>query len=119
MLQLQIESGEVSDGYHTFNELYLHRTILFICLMAHNKKIAWKSKLHSDGSMFPNMFIAGLNIPNIGTVTYHLDMIWFNKTGDKIKELEKAPEWDGHTTEEVFMRLSKFMGQIIHWEDRA
>jgi hypothetical protein len=56
------DMGEVSDGYHTFNELYEHRITLFITLCnvieaaklngtfsQLNSHIAWKSKKHSDG----------------------------------------------------------------------
>ena len=52
--------GEFSDGYHTFNELYHHRAILFsvICNMFPEK--AWKSKLHDTGYMFDGMFIVGI-----------------------------------------------------------
>ena len=43
-------SGEFSDGHHTINELYHHRTILFAVLCSKNQNIAWKSKKHHDGS---------------------------------------------------------------------
>ncbi len=46
------DMGEVSDGNHTFNELYMHRTTLFNIILCQNKDKAWKSKLHDDGTMF-------------------------------------------------------------------
>ena len=57
------DMGEVSDGYHTFNELYDHRAILFSVICNQNSDIAWKSKLHEDGTMYDGMFIVGMNIP--------------------------------------------------------
>lgn len=47
--------GNLSDGYHTFNELYHHRAILFsvVCNLFPDK--AWKSKLHDTGDMFDGM----------------------------------------------------------------
>lgn len=43
------DMGEVSDGYHTFNQLYHQRAILFAAIVNQNKDIAWKSYKHSDG----------------------------------------------------------------------
>lgn len=95
--------GDFSDGYHTFNELYHHRAVLFsvICNMFPEK--AWKSKLHDTGDMFEGMFIVGIETEQ-GQATYHYDIepYWdmFN-----VKELEKAPKWDGHTPSDAIGRI--------------
>jgi hypothetical protein len=97
--------GEFSDGYHTFDELYLHRCVLFSVICNQNKSNAWKSKKHYDGEMYPEMFIVGLNTP-YGQCTYHYDIKcwdWF-----QVPELECAPKWDGHTSEDVIERLKLF-----------
>ena len=97
--------GEFSDGYHTFNELYHHRAVLFsvICNMFPNK--AWKSKLHDTGDMFDGMFIVGIETEQ-GQATYHYDIepYW---DMFKVKELAKAPKWDGHTPSEAIERIGK------------
>lgn len=66
-----MDMGEISDGYHTFNELYHHRAVLFSVICNANKEIAWKSKAHADGTMFDGMFIVGINTrkDNILTIT--------------------------------------------------
>lgn len=91
--------GDLSDGYHTFNELYHHRAVLFSVICNANKEISWKSKLHDDGKMYNGMFIVGINTPN-GSATYHynIDPYWEMY---KVKELERAPKWDGHTAEDT------------------
>lgn len=33
--------GDFSDGYHTFNELYHQRAVLFATIVNQNKDIAW------------------------------------------------------------------------------
>ncbi|WP_436351294.1 hypothetical protein [Escherichia coli] len=38
--------GEVSDGYHTFNELYAHRVRLFSSLMHAYAELSWWSRKH-------------------------------------------------------------------------
>jgi hypothetical protein len=96
-------TGETSDGYHTFNELYEHRHILFLSVLCANKDRAWRSKLHADGTMFDGWFIAGLNT-EIGAATYHLpERMWC--LFDQIKTLDKAPEFDGHTAGDTLVRL--------------
>ena len=96
----------VTDTYHSFDELYGHRVMLFIALMKSHKNISWKSRLHSDGSSFPDWFIAGMNLPD-GDITYHIpDRFW--NTVDDIEHREKAPEWDGHTSDDVVRRLNNW-----------
>ena len=97
------DKGEISDGYHTFNELYDHRAKLFSVICNMNPLIAWKSKKHSDGSMYDGMFIVGINTPE-GPATYHY---YIDKYWDlfKVKELDYAPEWDGHTSEDAINRI--------------
>lgn len=111
--------GDLSDGYHTFNELYHHRAVLFsvICnLMPHR---AWKSKLHDTGDMFEGMFIVGIETPQ-GQATYHYDIdpYW---DMFRVKELEKAPKWDGHTPQEAIERLLSLSGVwcLGEWKDGA
>ena len=96
--------GDVSDGYHTFNELYHHRAVLFsvICNLMPEK--AWKSKYHDTGDMYDGMFIVGIETPE-GQATYHYDIdpYW---DMFRVKELERAPKWDGHTPSDAIERIS-------------
>lgn len=108
--------GEFSDGYHTFNELYHHRAILFSVICNGLPDNAWKSKLHDTGDMFDGMFIVGIETPE-GQATYHYDIepYWdmFN-----VKELEKAPKWDGHTPQVAIERIAKLnIGVMRLWEN--
>ncbi len=97
--------GNVSDTYHTFDELYNHRTILLLALLKEvGSEKAWFSMQHSDGSMFEGMFIAGLETPS-GTITYHIEGQFLPLFQKYVKEVPKAPEWDGHTPNDVLVRL--------------
>jgi len=95
--------GEVSDGYHTFNELYYHRMILFAVICNKHKEKAWKSKLHHDGTMYDNYFIVGVTTPE-GDYTYHYHMDSWEVF--EVKELEFAPEWDGHKPDDITRLLT-------------
>lgn len=96
--------GNTSDGYHTFNELYHHRAILFSIIVNCYRVRAWKSLLHHDGTMYDGMFIVGIDTP-MGQATYHYDIEPYWEMF-KCIELEKAPEWDGHTPAEAIVRLA-------------
>lgn len=93
----------IPDGYHTFEELYHHRCILFAALVNMMPQIAWKSKLHYDGTMYDDYFIVGLSTPE-GDFSYHYHLD--NWDLFDCEELERAPKWDGHTSEEVTRLLS-------------
>lgn len=103
IIQVEDGFGNVSDGYHTFNELYDHRAKLFSVICNSNKDLAWKSKKHDTGDMFDEMFIVGIQTPE-GQATYHYNIYpyWdmFN-----VKELEFAPKWDGHTPNDAIKRI--------------
>lgn len=94
----EFDMSEVSDGYHTFNELYRHRAVLFAALQSAYRSRSWKSRKHADGTMFDGMFIAGIETPK-GQYTYHVELsewaIFFGR------ELPAAPEWDGHEPKDV------------------
>lgn len=91
------------DKYHTMDELYEHRIALFIALMRCNKENSWKSKYHNDGTFYAEWFIAGIHLSS-GDITYHLPTYKWAVISD-IKELSYAPEWDGHTSNNVIDRL--------------
>ena len=98
-------TGETSDGYHTFNELYHHRAVLFSVIVKAFPNRAWKSRKHHDGSMYDGMFIVGIETPD-GQATYHYDVEPYWDMFE-CKELEYAPEWDGHTPAQAIDRIGK------------
>jgi len=110
VLILPCPVGKVSDGFHTFDELYEHRHILFIKLMNCRPDKSWKSRKHEDGSMYEgDWFVAGMCLPT-GDVTYHLEGKYWDMA--KVQEHEFAPPWDGHTAEDVLNRLSNWERSI-------
>lgn len=113
----QGEDVQVTDSYHTMDELYKHRYALFIALCKIydnyvtplNAKIkCWKAKLHSDGTMFEDSFLLGMTVTNYRDnfqITYHLPLEYWNKIN--VIAYEKAPPYDGHTSQDVIERLLK------------
>lgn len=102
-----IDANKISDGYHTFEELYEHRIALFIalCHIGGSDLEAWKSKIHSDGTVWPGWFIAGIGTKPGEQITYHLpDSKW-----DLLQapEVDSVPKYDGHTPADVLKRLAE------------
>ena len=98
-------TGETSDGYHTFNELYHHRAVLFSVIVKAFQEKAWKARLHHDGTMYDGMFIVGIDTPE-GQASYHYDIDPYWDMFE-CRELERAPEWDGHTPAQAIERIGK------------
>jgi len=107
------QTGKISDGYHTFDELYKHRIILYIALCRargngdHSNDLdVWRSSKHSDGEFAfnGNWFVLGINKEAGKQITYHLPNSYWGEC-EFAETLEKAPEFDGHTSEDVLERL--------------
>lgn len=104
---------EVSDGYHTFGELYDHRRALTAVLAKafaeadeENKGWAWRSKAHhpDDNPMFEGgYFIVGIELPT-GVITYHYKLSHWDDFRS-VPELDHAPKWDGATPADTVTRL--------------
>lgn len=96
----------VSDGYHTFGELYDHRRALTASLMRAMPGLSWRSKRHhpDDGPMFEGgYFIVGMTLP-VGQISYHYKLSHWDDF-DGVAELRHAPKWDGHDGPETIRRL--------------
>lgn len=100
--------GEVSDGDHTFEQLYQHRNLLFIAFlnMVNN---AWYSERHSDGSGYDGWFIAGVELTEGEQITYHLPNEYLELVSLSLKHLDYAPQWDGHKSADVLDRLKRWI----------
>ena len=107
------DKGNISDGYHTFNELYEYRLLynasMFNELAKQGLYDVHKSKKHSDGTIpfgDENWFIVQAELPT-GQISNHYEM----KDWDlfKIPEKEKANPYDGHTPKDVAKRLRDFL----------
>lgn len=107
------DKGNISDGYHTFNELYEYRLLynasMFNELAKQGLYDVHKSKKHSDGTIpfgDENWFIVQAELPT-GQISNHYEM----KEWDlfNIPEKEKANPYDGHTPQDVAKRLRDFL----------
>lgn len=105
---MKADTNKISDGYHTFEELYEFRKVynaaLFNLLADKNDCSIVKSYKHSDGELCfgGGWFIVSATLPT-GQVSNHYE----NKDWDlfRCEIVETAPVFDGHTSEDVLKRL--------------
>ena len=109
------DASQLSDGYHTFAELYEHRHALCLALMRSMPQHWWFSRRHADGELCfggNDWFVVGAELSDVGSVTYHLPSNLYpvaQSTG--AAELEKGRPWDGHTATDVVSRLRDWAAQ--------
>jgi hypothetical protein len=105
----------ISDGYHSFEELYkfrlLYNAALFNEWGATGKYDVHKSWRHNDDELCfgGGWFIVVAMLPD-GQISNHYP------AGDwdlfKVPEVEKAYPFDGHTGKDVIKRLFKLINQL-------
>lgn len=105
LIQTLYNKEEVSDGYHTFKELYLHRILLFIALCNLQPDQCHKTHKNFEKQEWPGWFILVLHHPIAGQISYHIpDKYWDNV---RCKSVEWNFTYDGHNSSDVLDRLLK------------
>ena len=103
------DKGEISDGYHTFNELYYYRMLYnaaFFNMLP--KEWVHKSLRHHTGEecFGGGWFIVIANLPT-GQVSNHYETIYWGLFN--IPEKDLADEWDSHTPMEAAKRIEAYI----------
>lgn len=108
----------ISDGFHTFRELYRYRllyNVAFLNELAKSGAVEMcKSLRHNDGEKVfgGDWFIVMVNLPT-GQISNHYHISYWDLF--KIPEKDKAFPWDGHTAEEAADRLEKYV-RLVYTE---
>lgn len=106
------KTDDISDGYHTFKELYRYRMLynaaFFNLLYATGKVRVTKSRFHSDGEpcFGGGWFVVQAELPT-GQVSNHYEEKYWDLF--KVMEVEKADSWDGHTPQLAADRIERFV----------
>lgn len=108
--------GDISDGYHTFNELYRYRMLYnaaFLNMYSSpevrmmsdgNRSVivrnVGKSRLHHDGTepFGGGWFVVWVTLPDGSVIFNHYRMEYWNLFS--ADEYDTAPEWGGSTPEQ-------------------
>lgn len=102
----QVNTNLISDGYHTFGELYEHRIELFITLarliQTRTMMVVWRFKTDDK------WFLLGIHKTTGEQITYHLPVSKWEEC-DFADTPTIKPEWDGHTSADVLKRLKELI----------
>lgn len=95
--KFEIVENDISDGYHTFNELYEHRCLLFLVIArACADKFYWRPD-------FEGWFVLYWESPE-GQISYHIPNKHLHLIQEHV-ERDDAHVFDGHKGEDVLHRL--------------
>lgn len=101
-------ANDVSDGYHTFGELYEARCLLFVALIQSYPTKAWRASRNADGQKWDGWFVCGLQPQPGSQITFHLpERYWAHLDGIETHDIN--PYYDGHTSQDVVDRLNEFI----------
>lgn len=107
-----VVSGSTSDGYHTFDELYDHRCLLWIALIlqpaiaptsywVREHFAGWDLLVHTDYSE------QSQEQPYLhNQLSYHVPAKYRELYEGKITETGANNAYDGHTSKDVLQRLA-------------
>jgi hypothetical protein len=107
-----LDKKNVSDGYHTFGELYEHRHHLFLLALEEVRKYlpTFKTKKNKEGEEWDGWFIAGFFLADGRQVSYHLPVKYWDRVG--VLEIERNVEYDGHNAMDVLERLEYLTAEV-------
>lgn len=110
-------TGQTSDGFHTFDELYnqrmLYNAVLFRQWSIHDwgnpefPRDVHKSWRHSDGELCfgGGWFIVSAQLVT-GQITNHYPAEHWKLF--RIPDRARAADWDGHTAAQAYQRLTEY-----------
>ena len=105
-------SGDTSDGYHTFDELYEHRALLLINWLLevidpfaddNQKEVPCWVADH-----YPGWDLVFYNSA-VGQVSYHIARYLRPLYEGKFKQVQSNDEFDGHVAKDVAFRLKSLI----------
>lgn len=98
----KIVGDDISDGFHTFAELYDHRVHLYLALAAVS---GWPAYYRCD---YDEWFCLYLETPH-GQLSYHLPNTFLDRVKLFAQPAPDAYKWDGHNSQDVLLRLEAVM----------
>lgn len=110
----RIQGDDISDGYHTFDELYEHRCLLFIAWMVSDgcPGRAYWVRDHFEGWDLlvceKDHYINKFNNPE--QISYHVPSKHRRLYGSLEERAAKEHQWDGHTSQDVLERIANWIG---------
>lgn len=103
----KIIDNDISDGYHTFGELYDHRCLLFLAWMVSDGTLGdcyWIREHYRGWDLVCCTICGGQQI------SYHIPVCYRDIYSKRIREKSiNEHKWDGHTSEDVADRIREWL----------
>lgn len=97
----KIVGDDISDGYHTFGEIYEHRKLLYIALCLNHRDEC----VYADHEEWDSLVLVWNS--KFGQISYHVSYNLEPLIKGKIKEVKFGDHgWDGHNSNDVLRRLN-------------
>jgi cobalamin biosynthesis Mg chelatase CobN len=119
-----IDTNQVSDGSHTFGELYDQRARLFALATALSPIAVHRSHRHhsDDAPMEPGFFLAWTMAPGLSDgplpVSFHIAVKHWHLFDHAVTQ-DHAPAWDGHAPADVMGALDAWIGFMQGWREQV
>ena len=101
----KIVGCDISDGYHTFNELYEHRCLLFIAWLVSD---GCPGKAYWVAEHFAGWDLVVVEIPHVGQISYHVPNKHRHLYSGRIKSV-LSHTFDGHSPTDVLKRIEEWI----------
>lgn len=97
---------DVSDGYHTIDELYQHRILLFLLFCKTSPYVSY----YKEDPNTPDWVILYLYPYPYKSfqISYHVPKVYLPEI-EKFAVKDPDHVWDGHTSNDVLMRLEEIL----------
>lgn len=106
----EIKNGDISDGDHTFDELYEHRCLLYIAWIIAEKNIVEPYLVRDH---YPDWDLVWCHLPQIGQISYHIHNKYRELYKPHCVELLSNEGYDGHTSIDVIERIGRYLRNKI------
>lgn len=102
----KIIEDDISDGYHTFDELYDHRNLLFLTWLVEERRNGGRFReVYWVRDHFPGWDLVATNVGQ-QQVSYHVSACYRDICADWFTERTSLEDvFDGHTSSDVADRL--------------
>lgn len=101
--KFEIINNDISDGYHTFNELYEHRCLLFILAVKGLSEKAYVRLDHYQG------WDCVYQILNGKQISYHLPAKYRDYYMSECEVVGEEFVWDGHSSLDTIDRIKSYL----------
>lgn len=103
----KIVDGDISDGYHTFDELYEHRCLLYLTWLVEERRYGGRRQVLFQPDHFEGWDLVATSI-GMRQISYHVPAKYRDILEKHFERRDTLSVlWDGHTSADVVARMEE------------